>query len=144
MAGRIIFRWKFDFDRKNFRYTASNFYCREKQLAAKFDNSEYWFTPYCAGMITPDTFIRKVRKLAQHIGAKTVTVSTLDKVDVTHLVFFRYQSMFASDILSEDKENWEFIYLYCEIGKSPLFCGTFMYESQIIKFRVGNRVGIKQ
>lgn len=127
-----MIKWHYAFDRKAFTTTPACYGHRVDVLVARLDNSEYWFLPYTTvTMITLGTFVRHVRRLAQAYGATEVWVTTLDRLDIQEGMFFKYQSMFASDLLSADRENWEHAFWLCDFDKSVLFSGKRMYESQV-------------
>lgn len=124
-------KWIYEINKKEFGNTSCNFYCKDRILIAKFDNSPRWFTPWlCLGIGVP-TFIAYIRRLAKEYGAKEIIVSTLDKHPQDKLILFHYKSMFSSDILSADKDNWEHSFWEDSSEHPSIFSAKRLYGSQL-------------
>ena len=124
-------KWIYEIDKKTFGNTSSNFYCKDKVLIAKLNTSPRWFTPWLCLSIGIPAYIAHIRRLAHEYNAKEVIISTLDKHPQDKIIMFHYGSMFADDVLSADKDNWDYTFWETPADKPSIFDAQYKYGSQL-------------
>lgn len=122
--------WHYEFDKEQFKYNAFNMRCRDKLLAARLDNSPYWFLPWHPYGMTLPCFQRHVRKLAKEYAAKEITVTTLDKTRSDTIILFKKA---ATAFLDRTATDWEWFFCKQSLADidNDVFGYQYLYESEL-------------